>query len=436
MIKNVDKDQFKFINEDIVIKDEAFKTKPIGYYKDAWLRFKKNKASVVAAVIIMILLAFTLVGPHLKNSKLDDNNFRSIKLRYEALPPKIKGLENIGIFDGTKEVRGMSKGYYDSLPDGIVLKIIDDGSNSSSGTMVVKVNYYRYLQYSEAFGTGLVDGKPGKKITTLNKREYDLALERNAVVSLEEISGQSYRVQLDIFRYVFDEEVDDVYFWFGTTKNGDDLFSMLWKGSQISLLIALSVTIINILIGLILGSIVGYYGATLDIVFERIVDILANIPFLVILTLLLLRFGSTFGVIIFAFVSTGWIGSYGTTRIQTYRYKNREYVLAARSYGAKDGRIIRKHILPNALGTLITSFSLMIPRFIFTESTYSYLGIINYPGVQSVGRLLADGQNEMQRHFHLLLFPALYLSLLMLSFNLFSNGLRDAFNPSLRGVEE
>ena len=92
MIKNVDKDQFKFINEDIVIKDEAFKTKPIGYYKDAWLRFKKNKASVVAAVIIMILLAFTLVGPHLKNSILDDIIFRNIKLRYEALPPKIKGL--------------------------------------------------------------------------------------------------------------------------------------------------------------------------------------------------------------------------------------------------------------------------------------------------------------------------------------------------------
>ena len=211
---------------------------------------------------------------------------------------------------------------------------------------------------------------------------------------------------------------------------------MLWLGSRISLIMALVISVINIVIGVILGSIVGYYGATLDIVVERIVEILNNIPFLVVLTLLLLRFGSSLGVIVFAFISTGWIGAYSTTRVQTYRYKNREYVLSARTFGASDARIIYKHILPNAIGTLITAFSLTIPRFIFAESTYSYLGIINYPGVQSVGRLLSDGQNEMQRYFHLLLFPAIYLSILMLSFNLFSNGLRDAFNPSLRGVDE
>lgn len=434
MMKSIDKEQFKFINEDIVIKDQAFKTKPIGYYMDAWLRFKKNKASVVAAIIIIFILIFTLVGPYIRKNPLDKTT--TIKLRFEALPPRIKGLENLGIFDGTKEVKGMTRAYYEALPEGIALKIISDSDPSSPNTMVVKVNYYRYLQYIEAYGTNLVDGQRSKKITTLNEREYQQALERNAVLNVEHISQGAYRVQLDIFRYAFDKDVDDVYFWFGTTKNGDDLFTMLWKGSQISLFIALLVTVINVLVGLTIGSVVGYYGATLDIVFERIVDVLANIPFLVILTLLLLRYGSTFGIIVFAFISTGWIGSYGSARIQTYRYKNREYVLAARSYGVKDGRIIRKHILPNALGTLITSFSLMIPSFIFTESTFSYLGIINYPGVQSVGRLLADGQSEMQKHFHLLLFPALYLSLLMLSFNLFSNGLRDAFNPSLRGVDE
>ncbi len=434
MMKSLDKEQFKFINEDIVIKDQAFKTKPIGYYKDAWLRFKKNKASVVAAIIIIIILFFTLIGPYVKKNPLTETG--TLKLRFEALPPRVKGLENLGIFDGTKEVKGMTKAYYEALPDGIVLKIIEDSNSTSSGTMTVKVNYYRYLRFTEAHGTSLVDGQIGKKITSLNEREYKKALERNAVINLEHVTEGTYRVQLDIFKYAFDKDVDDVYFWFGTTKNGDDLFATLWRGSQISLFIALLVTVINVVIGLTIGSIVGYYGATLDIVFERIVDVLANVPFLVILTLLLLRFGSTFGIIVFAFISTGWIGSYGSARIQTYRYKNREYVLAARSYGAKDGRIIRKHILPNALGTLITSFSLMIPSFIFTESTFSYLGIINYPGVQSVGRLLADGQGEMQRHFHLLLFPALYLSLLMLSFNLFSNGLRDAFNPSLRGVDE
>ena len=196
------------------------------------------------------------------------------------------------------------------------------------------------------------------------------------------------------------------------------------------------ITVINMIIGIILGSIMGYYGGTLDILFERFVDIIGNLPFMVILTLLILRYGSGFAIIIFAFVFNGWIRFYGTTRMQFYRYKNRDYVLAARSYGAGDARIIRKHIFPNAIGTLITSFSLAIPSFIFTESIYSFLGIIKYSKTTSIGRMLSEGQTVMQRSSHMLVFPAIYISILMITFNLISNGLRDAFNPTLRGVEE
>ena len=176
------------------------------------------------------------------------------------------------------------------------------------------------------------------------------------------------------------------------------MFPNLWRASRISLILAIVITVINMIVGLILGAIMGYFGGTLDILFERLVDILANLPFVVILTLLVLRYGTGFGVIIFAFVFNGWIGFYGTTRIQFYRYKNREYVLAARSSGSSDARIIRLHIFPNAIGTLITSFSLAIPRFIFTESVYSFLGIINYATSTSVGRI--EGQSKMNQHFH------------------------------------
>ena len=124
--------------------------------------------------------------------------------------------------------------------------------------------------------------------------------------------------------------------------------------------------------------------------------------------------------------------------MQFYRFKNQEYVLAARTLGAKDRRIMLKHIFPNALGTLVTGSVLAIPSMIYSETNLSYLGIINLTSgdLTSVGTLLAAGQPFLMTFPHIILFPSVFLALLMLSFNLFGNGLRDAFNPSLRGSED
>ena len=126
------------------------------------------------------------------------------------------------------------------------------------------------------------------------------------------------------------------------------------------------------------------------------------------------------------------------TRMQFYRFKNQEYVLAARTLGARDRRIMFKHIFPNSLGTIITGSVLVIPGVIFSETSLTYLGIINLDSAtrSSVGAMLSAGQGVMTIYPHLVLFPAVFIGLLMVSFNLFGNGLRDAFNPSLRGVEE
>jgi oligopeptide transport system permease protein len=152
-----------------------------------------------------------------------------------------------------------------------------------------------------------------------------------------------------------------------------------------------------------------------------------------------MHLGSKLGTIpslLFAFVLTGWIGMASAVRTQFYRFKGQEYVLAARTLGAKDSRIILKHIFPNTLGTLITRAVLIIPSVIFSESILSYLGIVNFEssGLTSIGTLLSGGQQYISTFPHIVLFPALFLSLLMISFNLFGNGLRDAFNPaSYRG---
>lgn len=429
MTKNIpiiDKTKLVLVQRNQVLHDEALKTKPIGYYKDAWNRFKKNRASYVAMFFILFIMFFTIVGPIMKVYDLPSISAIEAN-RLRELPPRVRFLEDLGILDGSKRINGRSVEYLESLPEGIVLNIIREFEVQGVMLADAVVDYYKFLDY---------DNSTIERARNLNALQYQQALDRNAVINLISVENGVYRTQLDFFRYSLDQNAEDTYFWFGTDQQGRDLFTLLWQGSRISIFLAITVTSINLMIGLFLGSIAGYYGGLYDLLFDRLIDILANIPFLAILTLLVLRYGSTYWIVIVAFVATGWIGSYGATRAQFYRYKLREYVLAARTLGAKDPRIMSKHIFPNAIGTLITSFSLAIPSFIFTESTFSFLGIINYSNGTSIGRLLSIGQATMQQHYHLLMFPAIYLSILMLSFNLFANGLRDAFNPSLRGVDE
>jgi oligopeptide transport system permease protein len=177
---------------------------------------------------------------------------------------------------------------------------------------------------------------------------------------------------------------------------------------------------------------------------EYFVEILAGIPSMILVVLFKMHFVDTgkitqLGALILAFVATGWISNAAGVRMQFYRFKKQEYVLAAKTLGASDFRLITKHIFPNAIGTLITSWAFVFPNIINSETTYSYLGIINFNGTDmtSIGTMLANGQAAgIDRFPHIIFFPALILALLLISFNLFGNGLRDAFNPQLRGSED
>ncbi len=228
-------------------------------------------------------------------------------------------------------------------------------------------------------------------------------------------------------------------FIFGTTSDGEDIFTCLFSGARFSFLFAMAVAVVNLLAGAVYGAIEGYYGGKIDLIMERVSDILNAVPTMIVITLLnlYLKTSSQIIVLFVAFFATGWIGMASTTRMQFYRYKNQEYVLAARTLGAKDSRLIFKHIFPNALGTLVTSCALVIPSMIYSETNLTYLGIINLSenNLTTVGTLIANGQKNLTSAPFISLFPALFLALLMLSFNLFGNGLRDAFNPSLRGAE-
>ena len=148
----------------------------------------------------------------------------------------------------------------------------------------------------------------------------------------------------------------------------------------------------------------------------------------------ILYLGQNFLTFALALCLTGWMGVAGTTRAQFYRFKGREYVLASRTLGSSDTRLIFKHILPNSLGTLVTSSVFMIPSVIFTEASLSYLGL-GLQGLDSFGVILSENQQYISSNSYLIVIPSIVMAFMMVSFNLFGNGLRDAFNPSLKGSE-
>lgn len=236
------------------------------------------------------------------------------------------------------------------------------------------------------------------------------------------------------------ESFHEPLYIFGTNSMGQDMFCAIGIGARFSLIFAVLVSAINLTIGAIYGSIQGYYGGVIDLTLDRITDILSGVPFIVVTTLFQLHLAKKVGSVpsfLFAFVLTGWIGMAALTRKQFYRFKSQEHILAARTLGAGDWRLMFKHIFPNALGTIVTSCALVIPGVISSETSLTYLGIVNlsqFAGT-SIGTLMQQGQLAMTSAPHAMIFPAMFFSLLMISFNLFGNGLRDAFNPTTRGAE-
>ena len=250
-----------------------------------------------------------------------------------------------------------------------------------------------------------------------------------------------YRVRVIYYEYYTYINGHEPYFWLGVNGEGQDILVCLGSGARLSFLLAICVSVINLVLGAIYGAIEGYYGGAVDMFMERVSDVLSGVPFIVVATLFQMHLAKKVGVVpslLFAFVLTGWIGTASNVRTQFYRFKGQEYVLAARTLGAKDSRLIVKHIFPNTLGTLITSSVLVIPGVIFSESSLSYLGIIDFTNsnLTSIGTLLSQGNAAFPDYPHIVLFPAIFIALLMISFNLFGNGLRDAFNPALRGADE
>ena len=247
------------------------------------------------------------------------------------------------------------------------------------------------------------------------------------------ISYYDYNCTVIMYRYYGFSSMPK--FIFGTDANGHDMLTKSLSCLKNSLLLAIITSAICLAIGLVWGSVSGYFGGNVDLIMERITDILSGVPWIVVMTLVMILLGRTYITFGIAICLTGWIGTASRTRTQFYRFKGREYVLASRTLGASDARLIFRHILPNGLGTIVTGSVLMIPSTIFSEATLSYLGLGLESG-DSFGVLLSENQINLQSRPALIIVPSIIISLLMISFNLFGNGLRDALNPTLKGGEQ
>ena len=234
----------------------------------------------------------------------------------------------------------------------------------------------------------------------------------------------------------------------GTDEQCRDYFIRVVYGARVSLLVGLFASLIVLVIGLLYGSISGYCGGKVDLIMMRIVDIIYSLPdtLMVILLSVVLNqvLGNALKGTILAQVGTNmlslfvvfgllyWVSMARLVRGQILSIKTNEYVLAARALGAKPGRIIRKHILPNCISVIFISVALQIPSAIFTESFLSFIGLGVQAPMPSLGSLANAARGGMQNYPWKMLFPALSICLIVLSFNLLGDGLRDAFDPKLR----
>ncbi|WP_106495917.1 ABC transporter permease [Lentibacillus sp. Marseille-P4043] len=242
------------------------------------------------------------------------------------------------------------------------------------------------------------------------------------------ISGENY-YENDLMRA---NQSPSAEHWFGTDNLGRDVFARTWYGAKISLFIGLMAAFIDLVIGVIWGSVSGFFGGKIDEYMMRIADILYGVPYLLVVILLMVIMPQGLWTLIIAMTITGWINMARIVRGQVMQLRSEEYVLASQSLGASSTRILFRHLVPNTMGPILVTLTLTIPNAIFTEAFLSYLGLGVPAPLASWGTMSSDALPALEYYPYQLFFPAFFICLTMLAFNIIGDAMRDALDPKER----
>ncbi|MCQ4769330.1 ABC transporter permease [Intestinimonas massiliensis] len=397
--------------------------KSVSYWADAWRRLRKNTVAMVALCVLVAIMLFAFVGPIVVPYGYDQFNKGAENLHpwHTSLEDQAKLAEALNAKDPEQAVEeARAKAEAEGKPFTAVDAAVVRASAKASST------------YTDEEGNVL----SGDELESYLRHELGIKARLFGYSNKElerKAAGES------VFPHVF-----------GTDKFGRDIMVRVMVGTRVSMLVGVCAALLVLIIGATYGSISGYFGGKVDAVMQRIVEVIYSVPEVLVILLLSAMLGeaikaysgpgsafvATMGAnLISMFMAFGmlyWVGMSRIIRGQVLQVKQQEYVTAARALGASSGRIIKRHLLPNCIGQLVVTTCLQIPSAIFLESFLSFLGVGVSAPMTSLGSMASEALQGMYSYPYRLFFPAIILSVMILSFNLFGDGLRDALDPRLK----
>ena len=353
---------------------------------DVWFRFCRKPTAIAGLVMILLFLLFSLLGPMFTTYSYSDQNLAMVNI-----PPLMK------VYDV-----GSCRVYISPS-----LKLIQvDGEGNLSGVLSpIRTENEKSMMIFDC------DGK-----------EVAIYYGSSSYVVCDEATGNIY---------------PSGYHWcrdhvLGTDALGRDILARLMYGTRVSLMVAFVSVLVNLVIGIVYGGVAGYLGGAVDAVMMRIVDVISTIPLTLYVILIMMIFGQGLQSIIIALGCVYWVDMARVVRGQVLGLKQQEFVLAARTIGSSSRTILMQHLIPNAMGSILVTATMLIPSAIFMEAFLGYLGIGLRPPLASLGTMCNDANANLRTSPHELLIPALVICLIMFAFNFVGDGMRDALDPKLK----
>ena len=353
---------------------------------DVWFRLCHKPTAVAGLLMILLFVLFALVGPFLTSYSYSDQNLEMVNI-----PPVMK--------------------VYDVGPCRVFitpsLKLIRVDENGSLTGTLPTIRY---------------ENEKSMTIFDCDGKEVALYYGRSVYVVCDEATGNIYPAG----------RIWNHDHLLGTDALGRDILARLMYGTRVSLMVAFVSVLVNLVIGILYGGISGFMGGMVDAVMMRIVDIISTIPLTLYVILIMMVFGQGLQSIIIALGLVYWVDMARVVRGQVLSLKQQEFVLAARTIGSSSRTILLQHLIPNAMGSILVTATMLIPSAIFMEAFLGYLGIGLRPPLASLGTMCNDANANLRTSPHELLIPALVICLIMFAFNFLGDGMRDALDPKLK----